>query len=121
MQYRPFFIPRGPLPWCLALAAWLVLAAAPAPARATTLSTGYDTSCSVSNDWVAQCWGAVPLDKTSTAGIADLRAGKGFNCALRKDETVSCWGDMGACRSAPQRSTRRVRPSRACGRPPSWP
>jgi len=84
--------------WLLALAAGLLLllAAAPSPARATTLSTGYDTSCSVSNNWVAQCWGAVPLAKTGTAGIADLRAGKGFNCALRKDETVSCWGDMGS-------------------------
>ncbi|WP_082608178.1 hypothetical protein [Acidovorax sp. Root219] len=89
--------------WLLALAAGLLLllAAAPSPARATTLSTGYDTSCSVSNDWVAQCWGAVPLAKTGTAGIADLRAGKGFNCALRKDETVSCWGDMGSLSFGP--------------------
>lgn len=81
--------------WLWALLAGLLLLAA-TPARATTLSTGYDTSCSVSNDWVAQCWGAVPLARTSTAGIADLRAGKGFNCALRKDETVSCWGNMGS-------------------------
>ncbi|MES2611793.1 MAG: regulator [Pseudomonadota bacterium] len=89
--------------WFVALAAgvlWL-LAAAASPARAATLSAGYDTSCSVSNDWVAQCWGAVPLAKTSTAGIADLRAGKGFNCALRKDETVSCWGDMGSLSLGP--------------------
>lgn len=90
----------APLLWLGVLLAGLLLLAA-APARATTLSTGYDTSCSVSNDWVAQCWGAVPLAKTSTAGIADLRAGKGFNCALRKDETVSCWGDMGSLSFGP--------------------
>lgn len=86
--------------WLGALLASLLLLAA-APAQATTLSTGYDTSCSVSNDWVAQCWGAVPLARTSSAGIADLRAGKGFNCALRKDETVSCWGTMGSLSFGP--------------------
>lgn len=96
---RPF--PQRIALWLLALTAWLLLATMPAPAQATTLSTGYDTSCSVSNDWVAQCWGAVPLAKTGTAGIADLRAGKGFNCALRKDETVSCWGDMGSLSFGP--------------------
>lgn len=116
---RPF--PQRIALWLLAPTAWLLLATMPAPAQATTLSTGYDTSCSVSNDWVAQCWGAVPLAKTGTAGIADLRAGKGFNCALRKDETVSCWGDMGSLSFGPQRATRRARPLRACGRPPSWP
>ncbi|EJE52237.1 Regulator of chromosome condensation (RCC1) repeat containing protein [Acidovorax sp. CF316] len=89
-----------PFLWLLALATGLLLLAA-APARATTLSTGYDTSCSVSNDWGAQCWGAVPLARTSTAGIADLRAGKGFNCALRKDETASCWGNMGSLSFGP--------------------
>ena len=90
----------APLLWLWALLAGLLLLAA-APTQATTLSTGYDTSCSVSNDWVAQCWGAVPLARTSTAGIADLRAGKGFNCALRKDETVSCWGNMGSIAFGP--------------------
>lgn len=90
----------APLLWLGALLASLLLLAA-APAQATTLSTGYDTSCSASNDWVAQCWGAVPLARTSSAGFADLRAGKGFNCALRKDETVSCWGTMGSLSFGP--------------------
>ncbi|WP_082608177.1 hypothetical protein [Acidovorax sp. Root219] len=88
-------LPQRITPWLLALTAWLLLAATPAPATATTVSAGYDTSCSVSDTGAAQCWGAMALAKTSTAGIADVRVGKGFGCALLKTGTVSCWGTMG--------------------------
>lgn len=91
------------------VAAWLVLlCTAPTPALATTISAGYEHSCSVSDAGVATCWGAVPLDVKAVhpTGLADIRAGNGFSCALLASGpapsasvasgSVICWGGSNA-------------------------
>ncbi len=81
--------------WLLACAAWL-LGGVAAPALATTISAGYEHSCSVSDAGVPTCWGSVPLGHTRNVGVADIQAGASFSCALHKDSTVTCWGDQNA-------------------------
>lgn len=89
---------RSALPRLLAAvaAAWLLLCTV--PALATTVSAGYEHSCSVSDAGVATCWGAVPLDPKAVqaTGMADVRAGNGFSCALLASGSVICWGGSNA-------------------------
>lgn len=87
------------LPMALAAGLWLLLCAVPAPALATTISAGYEHSCSVSDAGVPTCWGAVPLDPKAVpaTGLADIKAGSGFSCALLASASVTsgsviCWG-----------------------------
>ena len=60
------------------------------------ISSGYDTSCAVSERGLAECWGAVPLRPTGFGAAVDVKAGQGFNCALLPSGAVSCFGKLGS-------------------------
>lgn len=78
--------------WLLACAAWL-LGSVAAPVLATTISAGYEHTCSVSDAGLPTCWGSVPVDPAmATVRILDTKAGNGFSCALSAERTVHCWG-----------------------------
>ena len=74
---------------------------------ATSISTGYDLSCSLRADNTASCWGGMwttsapgdgsessttPADVVSLSGALAVVAGWEFSCAIDGDRNVRCWG-----------------------------